>query len=129
MSSSENGDSKIKEYAKKLEQIEALKAEKAKLFNPLELAKSSREIRSTFIEGVGEIRYGPLTVADMLEISKTESDEERGILIMWLMLRKAYPELKMEDVKAFPMDTAAKILTALTANLDFLANQKQLPNG
>jgi hypothetical protein len=114
----------LEEMAKKLEKFEREMAEKAKTFNPKELVKSSKEIHQIEIEGVGVIRYGVLTLADMLELNKAESNEERSFKILWLMLRKAYPELTLEDVKAFPMDVAAKILTALTADLGFLAPQK-----
>ena len=114
----------LEEMAKKLEKFEREMTEKAKAFNPKELVKSSKEIRQMEIEGVGVVRYGVLTLADMLELNKAESNEERSFKILWLMLRKAYPELTLEDVKAFPMDVAAKILTALTVDLGFLAPQK-----
>jgi len=41
-------------------------------------------------------------------------------MMLWLMLRKAYPTLKLEDVEDLPMDVAAKILTAISRDMGFL---------
>jgi hypothetical protein len=73
------------------------------------------------VEGLGEIQYGVLTLADSLELSKYKNSEEKSAATIWLMLRKAYPELTLEDVKSLPLNAAAKIMTALTEDMGFLS--------
>ncbi|MEM3579478.1 MAG: hypothetical protein QXL54_04585 [Candidatus Bathyarchaeia archaeon] len=111
-------------YEEKLAKYEAEKAQKAKLFNPKELVEKSRKIKSVYVEELGEVRYGVLTLADMFEVAKAQSNEERGAIILWLMLSKADSSLTLDDVKALPMDVAAKLLTVLTKDMAFLTPTK-----
>lgn len=117
-----SGD-KLEEYVKKLEAYEEKREEKAKAFNPKELVKSSSELREVEVEGVGVVRYGVLTLADMIELDrdKNATTLERSLKMLWLMLCKAYPELTLEDVKNFPLDKASKILAAITGEAGFTA--------
>jgi len=114
---------KVEEYAKKLEEYEREKAEKAAKFDVKALAQGSREIRRVEVEGLGVVEYGVLTLADSLELAKCKTPEERGIMTLWLMLHKANKDLTLEDVKAFPLDVAAKLMTALTKDMGFLAGK------
>jgi len=82
------------------------------------------------VEGLGTIQYGVLTLKDSLELSKYLTNEERSAAMIWLMLRKAYPELTLEDVKNLPLDVAANIMTAITKDLGFLSQTgKRLKSG
>ena len=114
---------KVEEYAKKLEEYEREKAEKAAKFDVKALVQGSREIRRVEVEGLGVVEYGVLTLADSLELAKCKTPEERGIMTLWLMLHKANKDLTLEDVKAFPLDVAAKLMTALTKDMGFLAGK------
>ncbi|MEM1551331.1 MAG: hypothetical protein QXH03_01510 [Candidatus Bathyarchaeia archaeon] len=107
-------------YEEKLARYEAEKEAKAKLFSIKELVEDSRKIRSVHVEGLGEVQYGVLTLADMFEVAKAKSNEERSAVILWLMLSKADKSLTLEDVKALPMDVAAKLLSALAKDMTFL---------
>jgi hypothetical protein len=44
-------------------------------------------------------------------------------MTLWMMLHKADRDLTLEDVKAFPLDVAAKLMTALTKDMGFLAGK------
>ena len=121
---------KLEEYAKKLEKYEQEKAEKASKFDVKALVQSGQQLRSVEVEGLGIIQYGVLTLKDSLELSKYQTNEERSAAMIWLMLRKAYPELSLEDVKNLPLDVAASIMTAITKNLGFLSQTgKRLKSG
>ena len=121
---------KLEEYAKKLEKYEQEKAEKAAKFDVKALIQSGQQLRSVEVEGLGTIQYGVLTLKDSLELSKYQTNEERSAAMIWLMLRKAYPELTLEDVKNLPLDVAASIMTAITKDLGFLSQTgKKLKSG
>jgi hypothetical protein len=44
-------------------------------------------------------------------------------MTLWLMLQKADKDLTLEEVKALPLDVAAKLMTALTKDMGFLAGK------
>jgi len=117
--------SKVEEYKRKLEQHEAKQAEKAKLFDPKDLLRNAGEIREVVHPELGVVRYGVLTVGDLLEINKAESNEKRSLLMLWKMLQKATPDLTAEEVERLPMDVAAALLTALTKEAGFLTQTSQ----
>jgi len=114
---------KVEEYAKKLEEYEREKAEKAAKFDVKALVQGSLEIRRVEVEGLGVVEYGVLTLADSLELTKCKTPEERGIMTLWLMLHKANKDLTLEEVKALPLDVAAKLMMALTKDMGFLAGK------
>gem|GEM_PF-3296462 len=114
---------KVEEYAKKLERYEQEKAEKAGKFDVKALIQSSREIRRVEVEGLGIVEYGVLTLADIVELGKCKTPEERGLMSLYLMLHKADKDLTFEDVKALPLDVAAKLMTALSKEMGFLAGK------
>ncbi len=118
--------SKVEEYKRKLEEYEAKQAEAAKLFNPKELARKASEIRTVKHPELGEIRYGVLVYGDFAELVKYgESREQMTITMLWLMLRKAYPDLTREDVANMPFDVATKLLTLLLQDSAFLKTATQ----
>jgi hypothetical protein len=114
---------KVEEYARKLEEYEQKKAEKAAKLDVKALVQSSREIRRVEVEGLGVVEYGVLTLADSLELAKCKTPEERGVMTLWLMLQKADKDLTLDEVKALPLDVAAKLMTALTRDMGFLAGK------
>ncbi|MEM0010786.1 MAG: hypothetical protein QXT84_03725, partial [Candidatus Bathyarchaeia archaeon] len=71
----------IERAKQKLEEYERRKHEIAQTIDLKELIRKTRELKSIFIEGVGEIRYGSLTFADLVELSKYQSNEERTIAV------------------------------------------------
>jgi len=111
-----------------LEEHEQRKMEAAKKFNPKALV--SRELQTIYDPELGEIRFGQLTIADSLEIGRVKSDDERSLLVLYHMLRKAYPDLTLEDVKNFPVDVATRLMALITENLNLsVLTGKQLGSG
>jgi len=109
----------VEEYAKKLEQYEQEKAAKAAKFDIKALIQSSREIRKVEVEGLGIVEYGVLTLADSIELGKCKTPEERGLMTLYLMLRKADKDITLEDVKALPLDIAAKLMATIAREAGF----------
>jgi len=121
--------SKAEEFKRKLEEYEREKAEKSKVFDVREVVRSSREVRTLNDPELGEIRYGVLTVSDLLELSKVRDDAVRGLRMLHLMLKKADPELRFEDVKSLPMDVAARLMNALMEKENFFQAQRPWRSG
>lgn len=105
---------------RKLEEYERRQYELTQTIDIKELVKRAKELRSVYIDGYGELKYGPLTFSDLVDISKYQVNEERIIMIVYHMLRKAYPDLTVEDIKSLPFDVSAKIIKALGKEMDFL---------
>jgi hypothetical protein len=103
-----------------IEQGEAqAKAAAAKRFNPLEILKSTKEIRGVVDEELGEIRYVFLSSKDFLEISAKypaakhpdflEHNTLINLEIVFRQLAPANPGLTLEDVKALPNEVNARL--------------------
>ena len=106
----------MEEYKKKLEEQRQRKAEEARLFNIEEVLADSSKIREVYVEEIeAKVRYGPLTIGDLSDVLKGETDQERAILMLWKMLSKADEKITLEKVKALPIDVATAILTKITA--------------
>jgi hypothetical protein len=61
-------------------------------------------------------------------IRAAETNEEKSIVILHRMLKKAYKDLTLDDVKHFEFTEATRIL-ALISGPSFLQTQKQLQSG
>ena len=124
-----SGKDKAEEYRRRLEAYEAEAAEAAKLFNPKELARKTNTMHSIEHPLLGTIRYGLLVYGDLAEIQRCiekygESKEEVSTTMLWLMLRKAYPDLTREEVKQLPFDVATTLLSLLLKEAGFLTVQQ-----
>jgi len=89
----------------------------AKLFNPAELMRRASEIREFNHPQLGLIRFGELTIADSEIIRQCTSDADKTAMAVYLMLKKAYPEMPTytpENIsgfyKAFPVMEGAVLL-------------------
>lgn len=80
-------------------------------------------LREIWIEGLGFIRYGRLTVEDMIAISRIEDDFEKSLETVTRMLRKADPEVTVEKVKKLPIDVFNKLVEAITRDPSFFGRQ------
>ena len=109
---------KAEEFKRKLEKYEEQQKRAAKLFDVKEVLAEASEIREVYVPELDRaVRYGALTVGDLSEVEKAETDMEKGIRILWLMLRKANPELKLEDVQKLPVDVATALFNAVAGPL------------
>lgn len=113
-------EERIEEYRRRLEEYEKKQNKLSQSIDLKDLAKKTRELKSVYIEGLGELKYGALTFMDLVEVSKYQADEERAIAIIYHMLKKAYPDLALEDVRNLPFDVSSKIMIALSRDLSFL---------
>jgi hypothetical protein len=110
----------VSEYEGRLEAAEEEARKRAKTFDPAELLRSSREPRTIHDPELGEVRYGALTIRDLLEIRReTEDPGEQALRMLHRMLRKAYPDLTLEDVNDLPYDAALRLLDATGRAMGF----------
>jgi len=111
-------EEKLNRLKRKLEEYEEEKRRIAKLFNVRELIAEAGEIREKYVPEINAVvRYGMLTMGDLAELEQAKTDMEKGTRVLWLMLRKADPELKLEDVAKLPVEVAAAVLTAIAGPL------------
>jgi len=111
-------EKKVEKFKQQLEKYEEEKKRIAKLFNVRELIAEAGEIREKYVPEINAVvRYGMLTMGDLAELEKAKTDMEKGTRVLWLMLRKADPELKLEDVAKLPVEVAAAVLTAIAGPL------------
>lgn len=111
------------------EKEDAAKREVAKKFDPKKLVEESGKMKTVYDEEYGEIKYYTLRMDDSEEISKVQSDEERTRLILHKFLAKAYPGLTLEDVKAFPLMKATRILRSIYEAEGFFSPVPKSPIG
>jgi len=117
----DKGKESVVEKGKRiLREHEEKKREIAKKFDPKQLV--SKDLQTVYDEELGEIRFGQLTLKDSLEVGKAKTDEERSLLVLYHMLRKAYPDITLEDVENFPLDAATRLMTLMSQNIGFLAS-------
>jgi hypothetical protein len=120
----------VEEYKKALEEYEKKQQKKAKLFNPKALVAKAREIQTIEDPEHGTIKYGILTMQDLLEINSTcKTNEERSVQILYRMLKKAYPDFTLEEVRDMPMEDAAYLLSLLSEKAGFLQPKTASMNG
>jgi hypothetical protein len=111
---------KVTEFANALEEYEKAKTQNKKLFDPKELVKHSKVIRTINDPELGIIAYKPLTFGDLEEINKAGSNEEKSILALYKMLKKTYPDVTLEDVRDFGLDSVQRLLKIIVGPDGFL---------
>ena len=100
---SEEFERKIAEH----EKAEASEKEQiAKRYDPREACRRSSEIRTVTDETLGEVRFGVLSISEFTDLKLNEIKDENARIrkVVHAMLRKADPELKLDDVEAIPFD-------------------------
>lgn len=107
---------------------EAKRAISAKIFSPTDLLKRASEIREFEHPTLGTIRFGELTLEDSEVLRKCRTDADKTAMALYLMLKKAYPEMPTytpENVSkfygAFPMVEGAALLKFVSEQPAFLA--------
>ena len=124
-------DQKALQYAKELEKIETEQKTKGKIFNPYELMSRTNEIKTVDHPVLGKLKFGELTFEDAFEIDKNKeaSDTEKTETIVWLMMRKAYPDLPKDFLKHMPLIEGATLIDFLTKQPCFLSVPNSSVNG
>lgn len=104
---------RVERYRRRLERFMNEAEAEAKLFDLREILSESSRLKEKHVEGLGLVRYGPLTIADLAELSEVKGDLEKGVMAIYLMLKKADEKIKLEDLKNLPVDVALRLLNAL----------------
>ncbi len=121
--------------------VNAKRTEASKLFNPIALLSRASEIHEVKHPQLGIIRFGELMLSDSELISKCKEKNDRSAMAIYLMLKKAYPEMPeytpetiSEFYKAFPMVEGTQLLQFFLSQPGFLgekssngSNQTQPP--
>lgn len=112
---------------RRMADVEAEEAKTAKLFNPKDLLIDAKAIRQKVIPGLGLVNYSVLSFDEVLEVGAVEDKKEQSKAMLWMMLRKAYPDVKREDIGRYPSGKVVKLLELLKDTDDFLPANTQPP--
>ena len=94
-------------------------------FNINDVLRQAKDLRSVFVDGLGEVRYVLLTQADISEIAKKYADDahERNLQALFRSMSAADPEVTVEKLRALPYDVS-RILQETILNASFLPQRK-----
>ena len=129
------------ENKKRLAELEAIEnaydskhTQPTKLFNPIALLSRKSEIHEVTHPQLGIIRFGELVLSDSEIISKCKEKDDRSAMAIYLMLKKAYPEMPdytPETIKGFyaslPMVEGTQLLQFFLSQPGFLGEKS--PSG
>ena len=113
---------------------EEARIEKAvKSFDPQALFKTATELHEVDHPTLGRIKYGELTLEDNFILNQCITDEDKTSMALYLMLKKAYPEMPTytaetikEWRKTIPLFEGAALLKLLVEQPAFLRSQSLL---
>jgi len=108
-----------KEFKEKMERRIAREQEETEkavyMFDPSELTRNSKILREVYVPSLDRtVKFGAWTLNDNKELDKCQDKNEKGYVVLWVMLRKAYPDLTLESIKAWDVVEVNGILNALT---------------
>ena len=91
---------------KQYEDYQVKLREKMGKFSIDNVLKSAKEIRSVFVEGLGEVKFVLLTEVELTEIAKKYPDDivEREQVALCKSLAAVDSEVTLEKIKALPAD-------------------------
>ncbi len=122
----ENAPVTLEELAAAAKKDEAKKAELGN-FDPFEAVRDAKTVKMLRDEKLGVVKYGALTYKESRECSKIEDREERTVHIVWLMLKKAHPQLTREDVESMPVEKVARLSALLGERIQSFLPKKTSP--
>ena len=101
--------------------------EKLGKFSINEVLRQAKDLRSVFIEGLGEVRYVLLSEADISEIAKKFLDDtrERNLQALFKSLAAADAEITLEKLRALPYDVS-RVLQETVLNASFFISQEDV---
>jgi hypothetical protein len=120
---------KVNEYMRTMEEYDKAKTQNAKLFDPKKLVENTRRPRNIVDPELGIITIRPLTLGDLQEINKCETNEEKNIMALFRMLHKTYPDVTIDDVREFGLEEVIRLLKLIAGPQGFLQIQKQSQPG
>ena len=94
-------------------------------FNINDVLRQAKDLRSIFVEGLGEVSYVLLTQADISEIAKKYPDDahERNLQALFRSLSAADSEITLDKLRALPYDVS-RVLQETVLNASFLPQRK-----
>jgi hypothetical protein len=102
------------------EKEEAAEREIAEKFDPRRILEKAREIRTIKDPVLGEVKYTTLPAKDLWELNKISDEWERTRKMIFLLLHKAYPELKSEkDLDDFPAEELTRLCELIASPENF----------
>ena len=108
---------RLEELRKLADSQDARRVEDAKAFDPVALMARANEIHQVTHPQLGVIRFGELKLSDSELISKCKEKDDRTAMAVYLMLKKAYPEMQeytpetiREFFKTFPLVEGTALL-------------------
>ena len=107
------------------QEYEAKLRERLGKFNINEVLRQAKDLRSVFVESLGEVRYVLLSEADISEIAKKYPDDarERNLQALFRSMAAADPEVTVEKLRALPYDVS-RVLQETILNASFLPLRK-----
>jgi hypothetical protein len=120
-------EAKVAEFKRRAKADDARKESAAKLFDPVALLQRGSQIHEVQHPTLGLIHYGELVIADSEVINKCKNKADRNAMSIYLMLKKAYPNLPdyspetiSEFNSSFPMLEASELIKFLNEQPGFL---------
>jgi hypothetical protein len=102
------------------EKEEAAEREAGKKFDPRRILEKAREIKTIKDSVLGEVKYSLLSVKELWELNKISDEWERTRKMIFLLLHKAYPELKSEkDLDDFPAQEMTRLCELIASPENF----------
>jgi hypothetical protein len=112
------------------EKEETAEREIAKKFDPTRILEKAREIRTIKDPVLGEVKYTTLPAKDLWELNKISDEWERTRKMIFLLLHKAYPELKSEkDLDDFPAEELTRLCELIASPENFFYLPQTLKPG
>ncbi len=110
---------------RKAQEYEAKLRERLGKFSIDDVLRQAKDLRSVFVEGLGEVRYVLLSEADISEIAKKYPDDprERNLQALFRSLAAADSEITVEKLRLLPYDVS-RVLQETVLNASFLPPRK-----
>jgi len=123
---------RLEDLRKLADSDDAKRLEAAKIFDPVALIARANAIHEVMHPQLGLIRFGELKLSDSELISKCKEKDDRSAMAVYLMLKKAYPEMQeytpetiKEFYKTFPMVEGTQLLQFFLSQPCFLEEKSE----
>lgn len=110
---------------RKAQDYEAKLRERLGKFDINEVLRQAKDLRSVFVEGLGEVHYVLLSEADISEIAKKYPDDarERNLQALFRSMAAADSDVTLEKLRSLPYDVS-RVLQETVLNASFLPQKK-----
>ena len=115
---------------RKAQEYEAKLREHLGKFDINEVLRQAKDLRSVFVESLGEVRFVLLTEADISDVARRFPDDarERNVQALFRSMAAADPEITLERLRALPYDVS-RVLQETVLNASFLPAKKTSQTG